>query len=54
MLRMPLPMHDFRPLRTVELKPPDFKINPQHLIDSCVEMEVMVCCLLLPAIFKIQ
>jgi len=44
MTRMPIHMHDLRPLRTVELTPPDYKINAQHLIDSCIEMEVKVWC----------
>jgi len=43
MARMPLQnLYDFRPLKTVELTPPDYRINPQHLIDSCVEKEVKV------------
>ena len=45
MTRVPLQMYDFRHLKTAELTPPDYRINPQHLIDSCVEMEVKVCCI---------
>jgi len=44
MTRAPLQMYDFRPLKTVELTPPDYRISPQHLIDSCVEMGVKVYC----------
>jgi len=43
MTRMPQQMQDLRPLKTVDLVPPEYRINPQHLIDSCVEMEIKVC-----------
>jgi len=40
MTRMPQQIRDLRPLKTVELIPPDYRINPQHLLDSCVELQV--------------
>jgi len=43
MARMPQQMYDLRPLKTVELTPPSYVISPQHLIDSCIEVEVKVC-----------
>ena len=42
MTRASQQMYDFRPLKTVELTPPDYRINPNHLCDSCIEMEVKV------------
>ena len=43
MARPALLMHDFRPLNSVELTPPDYRINAHYLVQSYVEMEVKVC-----------
>jgi len=42
MTRVSRQMHDLRPLNNVDLTPPDYRINPQYLIDGCVETEVKV------------
>jgi len=43
MTRPPRQVHDCRPLNTVELTPPDYRINLQYLVHSCVELQVKVC-----------
>jgi hypothetical protein len=42
MSRIPHQIFELRPLKTVELSPPDYKISHQELIDSYLEKEVKV------------
>lgn len=42
MSRIPHQIFDLRPLKSIELLPPDYKINHQELIDGYLEKEVKV------------
>ena len=45
MSRVSHQLYELRPLKTVVLLPPEYKISQHELIDSYLEKEVKVCCL---------